>query len=656
MKLRKVMGFAASTLLAFSAFAANYYVSLSGDDANDGTSWASAMRSPELLAEKYTTGSVMINIDEGVYHLTKPIVLAYENGGSGVVSASGDPSDVVLDGGGMTNCIVAKGYSNTFRGLTFRNARCGGSANGGGAGVDARREYMSVRDCVFSNCWCVAADKDLRGGAFYVGGGSSVSNVLVVDCGVLNTGTTKEADGGGCYLYGATVTAVDLTVTNCAAIGPSAYGGGVYNWCASLTNCRIVGNVATNLSPAGTKCYGGGIYCRAFDGNWIARQLKLSNVLVGGNVSSGNGAGVYCDTKGTNYIDGCSIVGNRSLNGANGAGLYTGVPTYVSRTLIADNASTNVAANGKGGGVYLAGGPHRFSDCVFCGNVVAKEGGAIATAEGASDLTFSNCVISCNAANSSYGGFMFYNVNSALMTDCFVISNSAPSTSIGVVNGYTANRAPFVFRNSYFYGNTGETAKYYGCFRFQSSANSPTRIDYCTFVSNGIGSSVSYTLCPYTDNPGGIATTNDNLRTFFLNGSVLYGNKGNLPKSMTIFPDHVTYTYADSLQAEFQDPALHNLWKAVAPPAFRDVAAQDFSHGAGSPLIDVGETPAPAWMGTGRKSGPQDMGDGRYTIGKVGDYGVTIVRSNAHRRLSNGIPDLGCFEYFLPPGLLMLFR
>ena len=656
MNLKRTIGAAAGTLLAFSAVAANYYVTPDGDDANDGQSWATAMRSPELLAEKYTTGAVVINVSNGVYRLTKPIVLAHTDGGSGVVSASGDASGVVFDCGGVTNCIYVKGYSNTFRGLTICNALYD-SGSYGGAGLDAHRERMTVRDCVFSNCWCVAANKDLKGGAFYVGNGSSVSNVLVVDCGVLNTGTTKAADGGGCFLYGVDTKAIDLTVTNCAAIGPNAYGGGVYNWCASLTNCRIVGNVATNLSPTATKGNGGGIYCCAYDGNWTARQLKLSNVLVGANVSSGTGAGIFCYNKGTNFIDACSIVGNRCLNGVNGAGVHSVVPVFISRSCIADNVTTNVAGKGCGAGLYLGNGPHFVTDCVICDNTSGSTGCGIYTSDSAVQPVISNCVLRGNVALGNYGAFHFVNPKGALLTDCFVISNKAASGSIGGITGESANRAPVILRNSYFFGNAGEGNQYGNLRSQRGGSNSPVQIEYCTFVSNGIAGSSKYTLCPYSDSPNKISQTNDYIRNFFVTGCVLHGNQGtDIPKNLTIFPDHVTYTYADTLYAEYQASELHNLWKAVADPVFKDPDALDFSHGAGSPLIDAGEPVAPSWMGTGRKSGPQDMGDGHYTIGKVDDYGVTVIRSNAHQRLSNGIPDLGCFEYFLPPGLMLLFR
>ena len=140
----QIAAVAVSALCSFPAFAANYYVTPDGDDTNDGKSWATAMRSPELLAEKYTTGAVMINVSNGVYRLTKPIVLAYTEGKSGVVSVSGDPSDVVFDCGGVTNCILTKGYSNTFRGLTICNALYD-SGSYGGAGLDAHREWITVR-------------------------------------------------------------------------------------------------------------------------------------------------------------------------------------------------------------------------------------------------------------------------------------------------------------------------------------------------------------------------------------------------------------------------------------------------------------------------------------------------------------------------------
>ena len=637
-----------------AASATDYYVAPWGDDGNDGKSWETAMRSPELVSDKAGATQVNIIISNGVYLLTKPIELKSEGGGCGVRSFSGNPADVVLDGQNKTNVLYTAGYTSSFRGLTIQNARYDGGSRGEGAGLGAHREWMSVRDCVFSNCWLVAQNKTLRGGAFYVGGGSTVSNVLVVGCGIENTGTTGEGEGGGCAIYGTTTTARDLVVTNCSITGPNAFGGGVFLWGAHMYDSQVVGNFATNGI-----C--GGVVVWAFDGNWTAQTATLSNVLVRANVSKKVGGGILCQTKGHTTIDSCTIADNTVLGGSNGAGIEVEAKATIRHSLIAGNVTTNVASSGNGGGIYITNGAESTTveDCVICDNVAGYEGGAICTGDGAKAMTVSNCVLRANAAKNRYGCFSLYNVNGALITDCFVISNKAPNNSIGYVSGYADTRQEVVFRNSYFFGNTGETAQWYGNFGFANAgASAPVKIDYCTFVSNGIGGSVSYTLCPYTDNPASTAYTNNYLRNFFVTGCVLHGNKGNVPNNLTIFPDHIQHTYASSLQAEFQAPELHNLWKAVAQPVFADESSLDFSHGAGSPLIDAGPAAdVPAWMGTGkRKKGPMDLGDGSYEIGQEADYGVTVRRHNARPRLCGGIPDLGCFEFFMPPGLLMILR
>ena len=96
-----------------------------------------------------------------------------------------------------------------------------------------------------------------------------------------------------------------------------------------------------------------------------------------------------------------------------------------------------------------------------------------------------------------------------------------------------------------------------------------------------------------------------------------------------------------------------NQYGDAGKPLFVDAEAKDYRMAQGSQALDM--VPASAWMGTGRKKGPQDLGSG-CEMAAVGDYGVTISRLDASCRLSGELADAGCTEYQKKLGLMLLFR
>lgn len=70
-------------------------------------------------------------------------------------------------------------------------------------------------------------------------------------------------------------------------------------------------------------------------------------------------------------------------------------------------------------------------------------------------------------------------------------------------------------------------------------------------------------------------------------------------------------------------------------------------------------------MGSGKKGGPQDLGDGTWTErpaatitvrGQTMEVGVVVTRNNASPRRSGASPDIGCAECLSVPGWLLLVR
>ena len=90
-----------------------------------------------------------------------------------------------------------------------------------------------------------------------------------------------------------------------------------------------------------------------------------------------------------------------------------------------------------------------------------------------------------------------------------------------------------------------------------------------------------------------------------------------------------------------------------AKPLFVDAANGDYRVAAGSQLKN--KMPAQTWMGDGSKRSQKDLGSG-YEIAVVGKYGVTVNRVNAVPRLYGTMADIGCCEYWIPNGLMLIIK
>ena len=185
----------------------------------------------------------------------------------------------------------------------------------------------------------------------------------------------------------------------------------------------------------------------------------------------------------------------------------------------------------------------------------------------------------------------------------------------------------------------------------------PISFEYCTFVSNLVNSSQAYVIEPQVDNPGAL-TPNVTISNLFVKGCVFSSNSGKLafPNCMNTVTN-ISYTYADAFNENWwtEERRLHNydLVMLGGVPPFVDLAT-DRRLKAGTPFIDGGVNET--WMGTGKKKGPLDMGDGSYRIEVSGKHGVTIVRNNPVPRVRGAAVDYGCFEYNSLPGLMLLLR
>lgn len=155
--------------------------------------------------------------------------------------------------------------------------------------------------------------------------------------------------------------------------GQNRDGGGAYMTGGSLSNCWIVGNVATSGFGGGVK--GGTLY-----------DCQILN-----NLTSSGGGGVYQSS-----LFDCTLSGNVSL--IDGGGAYDAALT---RCQITGNTASNLA-----GGVFAG----------TMGNCLVRDNTSVGAVGGAFVVSISNCTIIGNSA-SNVGGVAYCTVQNSIVYD-----------------------------------------------------------------------------------------------------------------------------------------------------------------------------------------------------------------------------------------------
>ena len=253
------------------------------------------------------------------------------------------------------------------------------------------------------------------GGGIYVHGNGNL---------FLNGGTiTKNkanVDGGGIYMGGDS----ELILNGGTVSDNYAYynGGGVYtkNQLTVDEDSPTVSTVTGNVSGGD----GGGIYVD--DG-----KINLKNATIFYNTAGKRGGGLYLHLKDESTIKDC-IINGENESGGNGGGLYMnskGVTLTVTDTLIEGNSS-----GGEGGGILLYNGTIDMkktgsNTCSLSENTSEKNGGGISVSDDtefiANGVTFSK-----NKSNENGGGIC--NSGTTTIEGCNVFGNSAGFDGGGV--------------------------------------------------------------------------------------------------------------------------------------------------------------------------------------------------------------------------------
>lgn len=232
-------GLLCSVLSITSANATTYYVSPSGNDGNNGTSWALAKKTIQAGINAASANDTVL-VTNGTYVLTSQIVITNEI----TVKSVNGAGVTIVDGGypATTNrCFFMQqtvwGWTNgIIDGFTIRNGRV--SDNGGGIRV----EYGGhVRNCIIVDNYAGAAG----GGVYYHHMFGYTDAGGVWNCTIVNN--TAVNQGGGVQAY-------DIpggTIRNCVIYYNSAlsnlnYGFPYINPYATCCTTPDTGNTSAN--------------------------------------------------------------------------------------------------------------------------------------------------------------------------------------------------------------------------------------------------------------------------------------------------------------------------------------------------------------------------------------------------------------------------
>ena len=644
--------------------ATKYYVAENGDDSAVGDAdhpFKTIARALTAAISPYDE----VLVADGTYALTEPLAM---NGNLVTLrSLSGDRTKVIVDAQGKTNCLYMT-QNGTIRDMTFVNGRAAmnvykwqgtSSASDLYAGGIYCKQKGAISNCVVRACYAYGDGVKISGGGIY-GYQTVVLDTLVEDCRAANTSTSTAAEvkGGGIYndnwtgSPGAGMVA-GCTVRNCSVAGRSdktnirtVIGGGVFVDNAAVVSNTIVENCAAHLANSVTGAYGasgGGIAVR--------NGGQVMDSFLSGCAAEVAGGGLYAfDTGSQVSVVRCRFEANRLESvqtdyGDGGAAAYTQAADALFAGCVFC-ANTNAYRTYNGSGILMAEGRVTVRGCLFEKNRSKEGSGMFVSA--AADSVIRDCLFRENVTDGNGGVIAAYQPDGVLVDRSSIISNVSESANTVMVrvSNSTAAKEGITFRNSFFTGNVSQNPWGYGFYCYLSSATAlaPLKMEFCTVAGNmrTTGQHSYYSFFK----PDGQAAASQ----FVIDGCAIAdnGTTGGIGFPAAFADSQfITHTFASS--GNYPETQYGNI-ACAADPCFVAAAEGDYRLTGQSPLKDAGGTAAP-WM-----SAAKDVGTGYGVASPSGPYGVAVAFPEARRRLDQGVPDIGCFEHFTKPGLMLLLR
>ena len=356
---KKALTLLTLTLAAAGAYATDYYVAMTGNDGNDGSSEA-PFATIDTAISAATEASDVIYVAPGTYATTTangPTLKA------NLVGTGATRADVVIRAGNLSD--------SNYRTLKMESGS------------------LATNITFIGN----TASKVATGGTIYMVGGT------LVDC-VVRDGTAKNGsahlEGGNLYLKEA-----DALVINCEIYGGHATkrGANVYIDNGTVRDCIIRDGVSDNI--------GGNVYIY---------KGTLSGCTISGGTSTNNGGNLFVHdgTSPSPLVSRCTITGGRA--GGDGGNVKMQGGSGVMEDCIISNG-TNTAASGdkKGANVHMDNA-QKMSRCHLYGGVnAAYEGGSLYI--GSPSAVVEDCLID----GSECGGVLLN--GSCYLYSCTIVNN-----------------------------------------------------------------------------------------------------------------------------------------------------------------------------------------------------------------------------------------
>ncbi len=440
-----------------------------GNNANTGTSWATAKKDIQAAINAATAGDE-IWVMAGTYLPTLD-----PNGNA----APTDPRD-------KTFYITTKdvklygGFAGTETLLSQRNAATNittlsGDLDGAGGTADAYHVLLTVD----RTSACLIDGFTITGGRADGAGGFSVGSPAR---------TVNQNNGGGMNNANSSPSVSSCTFSSNMA---SSLGGGMYNEngsSPSVSGCAFTSNTASNSgggmynifssSPSVSNCtfsantavYGGGMY------NIFSSPI-VSNCTFAANSASSLGGGMHTNNSNPS-ISGCTFSTNTA---SSGGGMYNENSSPATSSCVFSSNNANV----YGGGMYNNSSSPAVSGCTFSTNVAGGFGGGMFNINSSSPAVSSSMF----SANTAYNGGGMFNINSSPVVHSATFSaNTATSSGGGMYNNSASGGS---LTNCVLYGNTGGPANRQNLYKEGTAAT--LTVSYSLIGDYSAGATNNYT-------------------------------------------------------------------------------------------------------------------------------------------------------------------
>ncbi len=351
-----------------------------------------------------------------------------------VRSASGDPSDTIIDGTGffhVVQCVNGEDLNSVLEGFTIRR----GEATG-----------------VFS-------PDDVGGGMYNFKSSPTVSNCIFTDNHAKISGGGPEGDGGGMYNDNSDPIVTDCTFELNSAEG---HGGGMYNDNSNPTVTRCTFSV-NSADLAKWNRSGGGMF------NAYSSPTVTDSTFIGNSAANGGG---MCNDHGDPIVTDCNFKLNTVDSGGGGMLNFNNVPTVTGCTFSGNSAD-------DGGGMFNLTSNAMVTECIFSGNTANTNGGGMWNNSAAPTVT--GCTFSGNLADFEGGGMYNFQYCRLRVTRCKFINNAAVNGG-GMINRYGTDS---IVTNCIFSRNWALDGNGAGMSNFDRCSPVVTN---CTFSDNRIAS------------------------------------------------------------------------------------------------------------------------------------------------------------------------